>query len=628
MSDRVVEAIAAVVLVSCMAASGLVSRAIGRQRQDLGLVVSMEGTRGMPPHVALATAAAGTFRGLAVDVLWARAEGLQDRGEFFEAQTLARWITALQPRFPRVWAFQAWNLAYNVSVCSREPSERWEWVNRGIDLLRREGIPLNPRDANLPNELGWIYFHKIGGRTDREHAYYKARLVREFRELLGDLTGGLTSDEAVVRFRRIVDAADGVGALRSHPDAAAALGVMAAHGAEPNEAFLRMLGNAVLYDASLDTRLVAGRALPTGTNADLLAAILGDERVSRAVFDVIVPSLQKQTLVERYGMSPEFMLRLMETYGPLDWGHAHAHGIYWSERGIALSREGSHRERFNELSVVRTRLANLQYLMRSGRLEFDPLSDRLDLLPDPRFIDAYERGMQEAVQMIQSQEGLSAADFGRADVNDLLGGYESFLEQATVFAYLYGDEAQAAHCYGKLVTLAEDSGRGSQPLYTEGLESFVALRLAAVMDIDLANMRQFLDAMVQRAMLDGLAKGRLDTFNRFLRLAFTMYDRRYGVSVQGSRHVAKEAELPPFPEVVAASYESAMRQESTPILMRARIWSWTPEALRKRTWPRIGDLLRAQASAAELNPERAFPAPPEEKGSDTDEVSEGDGSPS
>jgi hypothetical protein len=574
----------------------------------------MEGTKGMPPHVALATAALGTFRGLAVDVLWARADSLQDAGEFFEAQTLAQWITALQPRFPQVWGFQAWNLAYNISVCTKSAEERWEWINRGIDLLRRQGIPLNPGDAKLPMELGWIYFHKIGGKTDREHWYYKARLVREFRELLGDLTGGRTTAEAIERFRRIASAPDGLESLREDRDVADALALLAEHGEKPDENLLRMLGRAALYDASLDTQLLAGKALPTGTNRDLLVALFADPRLSRAIFDRLVPHLQKRVLVDRYRMSPELMLEQMERYGPLDWGHPHAHGIYWSERGIAIGREGRHREQLNELTIIRTRLGNLQHLMRTGRIEFDPLTDRLDVLPDPRFIDGYERGMQNAVQLIQSAEGVSAAEFGRATIDDLLRGYESFLEQATVFSYLYGDEAQAAGCFGKLVTIASDSGRGDQPLYTEGLEGFLAMRLGGVMDIDVSNTRQFLDAMVQRAMLDGLAKGRLDTFNRFMQLAYSVYDRRYAASAPGTKHVAKEAKLPPFPEIVDASYESAMRQASTPVLMRARIWSWTPDTIRSRVWGRLGETLRAQAAAADLEPTRAFPAPPEAPG--------------
>lgn len=611
MRDRFVEAIASATLIGCLAAAGVLMPSITRQRQELQLVISTEGTRGMPPHVALATAALGTFRGLAVDFLWVRADALQDKGEFFEAQTLSQWITALQPRFPKVWGFQAWNLAYNISVSTKEPAERWVWINRGINLLRLQGIPLNPGDANLPMELGWLFFHKIGGKNDREHWYYKARLAREFREFLGDTTGGRTSAQAVERFRKIADAPESLDAMRADPAVRDALELLEKHAATPNEDFLRMMGRVVLYNSSIDTKLLAGKVLPSGTNRGLVSALIEDQRLATAVFDTIIPHLQKRVLADRYRMEPRFMLELLQKYGPLDWAHPHAHGIYWSEKGIAVGRKVLRRDRLNELTIIRTRLGNLQHLMRSGRLEFDPLADRIDILPDPRFIEAYEQGMQDAIRLIQSDAGVSAGEFGLATVEDLLTGYESFLQQATVFSYLYGDDREAAGCFGKLRTLAEESGKPDQPLYNEGLDGFLMLRLGEVMEIDISNTRQFLDAMIQRAMLDGLATGRIDTFNRFLKLAYTVYDKRYGVSAPGTMHVNKEAQLPPFPRIVDVSFRSAMKQESSPVLIRARIWAWAPDELKARNWAQLGETLTAQAKAEGLDPARAFPQPPD-----------------
>ena len=611
MRDRFVEAIASATLIACLAAAGVLMPSITRQRQELQLVISTEGTRGMPPHVALATAALGTFRGLAVDFLWVRADALQDKGEFFEAQTLSQWITALQPRFPKVWGFQAWNLAYNISVSTKEPAERWVWINRGINLLRLQGIPLNPGDANLPMELGWLFFHKIGGKNDREHWYYKARLAREFREFLGDTTGGRTSAQAVERFRKIADAPESLDAMRADPLVRDALELLEKHAATPNEDFLRMMGRVVLYNSSIDTKLLAGKVLPSGTNRGLVSALIEDQRLATAVFDTIIPHLQKRVLADRYRMEPRFMLELLQKYGPLDWAHPNAHGIYWSEKGIAVGRKVLRRDRLNELTIIRTRLGNLQHLMRSGRLEFDPLADRIDILPDPRFIEAYEQGMQDAIRLIQSDAGVSAGEFGLATVEDLLTGYESFLQQATVFSYLYGDDREAAGCFGKLRTLAEESGKPDQPLYNEGLDGFLMLRLGEVMEIDISNTRQFLDAMIQRAMLDGLAAGRIDTFNRFLKLAYTVYDKRYGVSAPGTMHVNKEAQLPPFPRIVDVSFRSAMKQESSPVLIRARIWAWAPDELKARNWAQLGETLTAQAKAEGLDPARAFPQPPE-----------------
>lgn len=620
MNDRLVQVIAVVVLGLCLTAAGRLASSISRERQESELVVSLEDTRGMPPHVALVTAALGTFRGLAVDALWLRAESLQDAGQYYEAQTLSQWITALQPRFPRVWAFQAWNMAYNISVTTRVPEEKWAWVSRGMDLLRFRGIPLNPKDPDLPMELGWIYFQKIGGKTDRDHWYYKGKLAREFREFYGDPAAGGTTRLVIERFRVIVNAAASLDELRKDPDVVDAIALLEAHGAAPDEAFVRMLGRFMLYSGSVDVRIRLGGGVPEGTNRPLVAALQTDLRLQKVVLQKIVPYIQKRVLVERYRMRPAAMLDAMEQFGPLDWAHPHAHGIYWSEESIAIARTNRHRERINELTLIRTRLGNIQYLLRSGRIEFDPLGNRLDVLPDPRFIDSYERGMRGAIAMIESDEGLSAAEFGKATVQDLLKGYESFLNQATVFAYLYGDEKKASECFQKIYTIAREAGRGDTPIFAGGLEQFMALKMADVMEIDISNRRQFIDSMIQRALLDGLAMGRQDTFNRFLQVAKTVYDREYGPKGGRTVHVNPEGRLPPFQVLVDSSFENVLRKESLSLLVRARIWAWARDDLRERAWPKLGETLTIQAEAAGFDPARAFPAPPGAKSKDGDEA--------
>ena len=167
MTDKSILSCAIVALLAALVGSATVAGVIQKQRNDLNLVVKMEGVEGMPPHVAVVTAALGTFRGLAVDILWARADHLQMEGEFYEAQTLAQWITTLQPRFPKVWWFQSWNMAWNITAATQVPAERWGWVSRGIDLLRSRGIPLNPQAANLYFDLSWIFQNKIGRVGDK-----------------------------------------------------------------------------------------------------------------------------------------------------------------------------------------------------------------------------------------------------------------------------------------------------------------------------------------------------------------------------------------------------------------------------------------------------------------------------
>lgn len=136
-----------------------------------------------PPLVVFTTVAIGGFRGMIADLLWMRAIRLQEENKVFELAQLADWITKLEPRFVTVWAYNAWNLAYNISIRFPNPEDRWRWVNSGIRLLRDEGLKYNPRSAALHRELGWLYQHKIGYHMDTAHVEYKWKLAQEMAAL-------------------------------------------------------------------------------------------------------------------------------------------------------------------------------------------------------------------------------------------------------------------------------------------------------------------------------------------------------------------------------------------------------------------------------------------------------------
>lgn len=603
--------VAIIIMVCCLGGAGFLSRRVAQQREDLQLVVSLEGQQGMPAHVALTTAALGTFRGLAVDVLWIRADELQNQGQYFEAQTLSQWITALQPRFPQVWNFQAHNLAYNISVASDVPAERWAWVERGICLLRDQGILLNPTAPQLYDMLSFILHNKVGSKVDREHWYFKARVAGDMQEVLGDLTAGKTTAESIDAFRKIANAPDDLATVASErAEVREVVELMQAHGARADESFLRMLGRVLMADASRDGSILFGGGFPPGTNRSFIEAIKGRPEVLDALFTTVVPHLQKRVLSERFKMEPRRMLTLMERYGPLDWRHYDAQSIYWSEVGLEVSRQKMRREDINELLIVRTRMASIADLMRSGRIEYDGVSDRVDLLPDPRFVASYEAALQEVKQLIDSEGGISAAGFAPAEFADLAKGYERFLNEAVVLAYLYGDEAKAAECFKRLVILARDQGMENQPIYRESVEMFVTLRMAEVLKLDLSKIREFIDGMVQRAMVDGLAKGRIDVFSKFVGMAFKIYERHQGSRNSEEQLVLKNNQLGSFADLFAISFERMMTQGDEAILERARIWALAPEELKQRTWKKLEKPLTEQAVAAGLDPLKAFPAPP------------------
>ncbi len=210
-----------IMFVGLAAAAGLLFAAdvqldhINAQREAMKIVIN-PALENAPPSLAFATAAMGAFRGLVVDILWMRADKLKDDGQFFDARQLAEWITKLQPRFAAVWEFQAWNMAYNISVAipATQPEQRWRWVKNGYELLRDEGIPLNPKSIQLYRELSQIFQHKLGGVSDDAHEYYKLQFAEEIGPLLESADNGLarTDDkylEALIASAQRMEGSDG-----------------------------------------------------------------------------------------------------------------------------------------------------------------------------------------------------------------------------------------------------------------------------------------------------------------------------------------------------------------------------------------------------------------------------------
>lgn len=169
---------------ACLAGVGFVQKSINQARSDMGLT-RLEPLENAPPVLAFTTVALGGFRGLIANTLWIRASQLQDDGKYFEMVQLADWITKLQPHFVDVWVHQAWNLSYNISVKFPDHNDRWQWVQRGIELLRDQGIPWNPQEAMLYRELAWHFQHKIGANMDDAHMLYKNEWARQMEALFG-----------------------------------------------------------------------------------------------------------------------------------------------------------------------------------------------------------------------------------------------------------------------------------------------------------------------------------------------------------------------------------------------------------------------------------------------------------
>ncbi|MBR3221659.1 MAG: hypothetical protein IKF72_05435 [Kiritimatiellae bacterium] len=138
-----------------------------------------------------AFAALGGLRSIAAEVIWFRADRLQEEGRYVEMAQLASALTFMEPHTPEVWSYAAWNLAYNVSVMMSTPEDRWRWVEAGLRLLRDEGLALNPDSPELCRELAWMFEIKIGADIDSAAAHYRVK----WRETVEDVRARNAWDE-------------------------------------------------------------------------------------------------------------------------------------------------------------------------------------------------------------------------------------------------------------------------------------------------------------------------------------------------------------------------------------------------------------------------------------------------
>jgi len=109
------------------------------------------------------------FRGIATSMLWMDAQQQQRDKDWAGLRATTESIILLQPHFLKVWHFQGWNLAYNVSAEWDGVADRYYWVKEGIKFFQKG------RDRNIKYaELYWYVGDTTGkkiGRADESKQY-------------------------------------------------------------------------------------------------------------------------------------------------------------------------------------------------------------------------------------------------------------------------------------------------------------------------------------------------------------------------------------------------------------------------------------------------------------------------
>ncbi|MEL7473540.1 MAG: hypothetical protein AAGK04_09505, partial [Planctomycetota bacterium] len=435
--------------------------------------------------------AMGAFRGLFVNILWIRANQLKEDGRYYEAMELSNAITKLTPRFPRVWAFHAWNMAYNISVTTQTADERWQWVRNGINLLRNEAVVHNPNDVLVHRELAWIFLHKVGGWADDANRHYKQQLAMEWEIVLGTpprpspeiRTPELATQAYIDWFRPVAEAADTMGGVDARaPNAPELRERLLDVGLEANRDLLLRIALAEHAKTSPQARGVVEQF---GDRAQAFQALYEDPEYADA-WGEIVPHIRRRMLIDQYNMAPGRMLHYFSKYGPLDYRHSAAHAVYWASTGVeqVLGRlEERNRKDADVVNADRVVIQAIQDLYRSGTVYLNFIAG---LNNDPNallatgnvfFADAYGRTVDEIIERSRYDRIAGTTAEGRGQVwSFYIHGYENFLKDVTRHFYRRGQLDLANRYYTILRT--HDRMNLNDPLraqlYSKPLEEFVA----------------------------------------------------------------------------------------------------------------------------------------------------------
>ena len=444
-----------VLAVGLFIAAGMQLDPINRQRQDMGLMINTP--EDIPPSLAFATIATGAFRGLVVDALWMRADKLKDEGQFFDARQLAEWITILQPRFAKVWEFQAWNMAYNISVAipATQPDQRWRWVRNGYELLRDQAISkYKLKNITIYRELARIFQHKIGGVSDDAHKYYKIQLAVSMEPLLRSDDNQLGPQDNRY-FDALAEAPINWSEIISDPNVASL--VKALKSADDD-----FSNDDDFVSNYLSLRQDSRRFKPDA------GKVIDDFRGSDALkkFDIFAKAWQLRKV---WKLDPMLMRDLNKTYGPidfsdpnthlpLDWRHPDTQAIYWGVKGLQVAAEKeSHEINIMETNTDRIVAHSLQNLFRNGKIYIRDMKvevpvegsqktqtqiyKEIFLRPDLRMFDPYNKSVLAILDKYKDDKGTLVS---------LQNGHRNMLKNAVFSFYQSGHKQKAQQIYNEL----------------------------------------------------------------------------------------------------------------------------------------------------------------------------------
>jgi hypothetical protein len=600
-----------------LTAAGLLQPRLDTLSREAGLSAD-NAVQQQNPNASVLAFLPGAIRAPILNYLWIEAEELKVKGKFYDSLQKAQFITDLQPHFAGAIVFQAWNMAYNISVETRTLEHRWHWVYRGISLLRDRGIPQNPWSLALYKELAWIFYHKIGGYMDDFHEGYKSRWAFLMQRLLAPPPWG-TTREAMDAFRPIAEApldhdpvrqgakgeriqADQLVIVLKDSPCAEYASMLKARGVAIDDSLLDAYNRFSRDEAIQATWVIPPPAPDPNSPESALAALINDSNFA-APRARLLAFVRAQLLWNDYRMDPQWMLGLMERYGPLDWRLPWPHAMYWATYGFHAA-EGTPVESLGEsdaLNNSRIILFSLQDLTRQGRATVEENPGQGDLVglrlfADPRFIEFAHREYLRLIQIgrEQRQESDEMTIFRVGHINYLIGAIQM------LFVHYRNDEAR------KYLQYVRDAYHMNDEMWSMDLDDFVVAQLNTDSEPGRFTAQSLIPVAIQTSYMLALANDTRGARAMIGRARF-MYDK-YQANVPERNRLAPLVELQAQAVAWLLARPQAVGYNLT-LQARASLWRVADNRVQSMIYARLAPLLKELCQAEGVDFNAAFPAP-------------------
>ncbi len=521
--------LSALLAVALLVGAGLQVGPLDRQRKEHRLVLpplpkTVRPSMFLSPLLALG-------RAPLVDYLWLRATQLKEEGRYFDAYQLSNMICELQPKFASVWAFQGWNMAYNISVTLKSPEERWRWVKNGYELIRDKGIPLNPNNTQLYRELAWILFHKVGDFMDEMHYYYKLQFALQMEDILGEPPGDFVKAGQVrgdyyreYDFQPLADAPKTVEALLKKPGVSDFVGKLKEFGfdATVSGVFLNLVAG--LKDDTI--RVPDVKPGEQENKLHDLRILMSDPKTSDVRREIEL-YWRASRLRNEVKLDPARIVALENAFGVrLDFRLAESHSLYWANLGMEKGLDTRTHVDIHKLNTNRIEFFCLQKMFHRGRMSMSKdakMGEPPLLAPDIRFVPIlFDAFVRDSKNYTKEEKGKSPVSI------NFQSGFVGFLRSAILRYHELGLNEEGRKYFDFLRENYPD------PMYAKGYDSFLFDQTKADREIgDFQKSLARVEALIQRGLIQ-YAYGEDEEAVRFIARAKEVYDA-YQKSVVSDR---------------------------------------------------------------------------------------------